>query len=81
MYLRTLKISQPKLFDDLGRVFNGQKIIHITIAKGSFAVLYNMIFDCCESGCYMLRKDGSRTVTRICYETSFMRIFCSFGNQ
>ena len=42
-----------------------QKIIHITIAEGSFTVLYSMIFDCCESESYMLRQDGSRTVTRI----------------
>ena len=35
--------------------FNGPKIIHITIAKGSFTVLYRMVFDCCESGCNMLR--------------------------
>ena len=45
----------PQLFDDIRRVFYGPKIIHITIAKDSFTVLYNMIFDCCESGCYMLR--------------------------
>ena len=67
-YLRTLKVSQPQLFDDLGGVFNGPKIIHITIAEGSFTVPNSMIFDCCESGCYMLRQDGSRTVTRIRYE-------------
>ena len=42
-------------FDDIGKVFNGPKLIHITIAKCIFTVLYNMIFDCCESGCYMLR--------------------------
>ena len=54
-YLKTLKVSQPQLFDDFRRVFDGPKIIHITIAKGSFTVLYNMIFDYCESGCYMLR--------------------------
>ena len=54
-YLRTLKISQTQLFDDFRRVFDGPEIIHITIAKGSFTVLYHMIFDCCESGCYMLR--------------------------
>ena len=41
------------------------EIIHIAIAKGSFIVLYNMIFDCCESGCYILRLGGSRAVTRI----------------
>ena len=45
--------------------FDGPEIIHITIAKGSFTVLYNIIFDCCESGCYILKWDGSRAVTRI----------------
>ena len=55
--------------------FDGPEIINIIIAKGSFTVLYNMIFDCCESGCYMLRLDGSRAVTRIWYEAWFIRIF------
>ena len=32
-YLRTLKATQSQLFDDLGRVFNGPKVIDITIAK------------------------------------------------
>ena len=58
-----------------------QKIIHITIAEGSFTVLYSMIFDCCESESYMLRQDGSRTVTRIRDEAWFVRILCNFGNQ
>ena len=48
-----------------GEFFDWQKYFHITIAKGSFTVLYYMIFDCCESVCYMLRKDGSRIVTII----------------
>ena len=48
-------MSQTQLFDDFRRVFDGPEIIHITIAKGSFTVLYNMIFESSESGCYMLR--------------------------
>ena len=43
--------------------FNGPKIIDITIAKSNFTVLYNMIFDGCQSRCNMLRKNGSRAVT------------------
>ena len=43
--MRTPKVTQSQLFDDLGRIFNGPKIIDITIAKSSFTVLYNMIFD------------------------------------
>ena len=40
-YLRTLKVSQPQLFADLGIVFNGPKIIHMTIAEDIFTVLYS----------------------------------------
>ena len=61
--MRTPKVTQSQLFDDLGRVFNGPKIIYITIAKSSFTLLYNMIFDSCQSRCNMLRKNGIRAVT------------------
>ena len=61
--MRTPKVTRSQLFDDLGKVFNGPKIINIAIAKSSFTVLYNMIFDSCKSRCNMLRKNGSRTVT------------------
>ena len=74
-YLRTPKVTQSQLFDDLGRVFNGPKIIDITIAKSSFTVLNNMIFDSCQSRCNMLRKNGSRAVTWIWYKTWFIRTF------
>ena len=40
---KTVKISQPQLFDDLGRVLNRPKIIHITIAKGSFTLIMYLI--------------------------------------
>ena len=56
-----MKVPQSQLFDDLG-VFNGPKIIDIAIAKSSFTVLHNMIFDSCKSRCNMLRKNGSRAV-------------------
>ena len=61
--MRTLKVTQSQLFDDLGRVFDGPKIIDITIAKSSFTVLHNMIFDICKSRCNMLRENGSSAVT------------------
>ena len=41
--MRTSKVSQPQLFNDLRRVFDGPKIIHITIAKGTFTVLYKLM--------------------------------------
>ena len=47
--------KSTKLFDDIRRVFDEPKLIRITIAKDIFTVLYYMIFDCCESGCYMVR--------------------------
>ena len=72
------KFRSRNFFDDLGGVFNGPKIIHITIAEGSFTVLKSMIFDCCESGYYMLKQDVSRTVTRIRYEAWFVRICVQF---
>ena len=50
-----MKVSQPQLFDVLRRVFDGPKIIHITITKGSFTALYNMIFDYSESRCNIPR--------------------------
>ena len=56
--MRTPKVTQSQLFDDLGGVFNGPKIIDITIVESSFTVLYNMIFDSCQSRCNMLRKNG-----------------------
>ena len=55
--------------------FKGPRLTHITFAKGSLTVLYNMIFDCCESGWYLLRYDGSRAVTIIWYEACFIRSF------
>ena len=62
-YWRTLKVTLSQLFHDLGRVFNGQNIIGITVAKNSFTVRHNMIFDSCKSKCNMLRENGSRAVT------------------
>ena len=47
--MRTLKITQSQLFDDIGRGLNEPKIIYITIANSSFTVLHNMIFDSCKS--------------------------------
>ena len=40
-----MKVTQSQLFDDIGRVFYGPKIIDITIAKSSFTVFDDMIFD------------------------------------
>ena len=37
--------------------FYRPKIIDITIAKSSFTVVYNMIFDSCKSGCNMFKKE------------------------
>ena len=45
-------------FDDLRRVFNGPKIIDITIDKSSPTVLYNMTFNSFKSRHYMLRKNA-----------------------
>ena len=39
-----MTVSQSQIFDDIRRVFDGPKIIHITIVKGSLTVLNNMIF-------------------------------------
>ena len=52
---------------------NRLKTIYITIAKSSFTVLYNMIFDSCKRRCIMLRNNGSRAVTWIWYKTWFIR--------
>ena len=45
--LRTMKVAQSQFFDDLKRVYYGPKIIYIIIAKSSFTVFDNMIFEIC----------------------------------
>ena len=40
-------------------------LVYITIAKCSFTVFDNMIFDSGQSGCNMVRKNGNRAVARI----------------
>ena len=50
----------------------------MTIAKSSFTVFHNMMFDICKSRCNMLRKNGSRAVTWVWYETRFIRTFVQF---
>ena len=42
---------QPLFFRWLQKSFYGPQIIYITIANGSFTVLYNMIFDCSKGRC------------------------------
>ena len=74
-------MTQSQLFDDLGRAFYGPKIIYITIAKCSFTVFDNMIFD-------------NVTADVICFEIMVVEqwlefdmkrdlkgFLCSFGNQ
>ena len=46
--------ESPQLFNDIGRILNGQKIIYITFAKSSFRIFDNMIFDSGKSGCIMI---------------------------
>ena len=62
--MRTLKVTKSQLFDDIGRVFNGPKLIPISITKISFTVFDNMILQRLDRMLYAL-KNGSRAVARI----------------
>ena len=48
--------------------FLSTKIIGITIAKSSFIVFDNMVFDSGSSGCNMFWNNGREAVARIWYE-------------
>ena len=53
-FLRTLKVTQSQLFNDHRRVFNGQKIIYITIAKSKSLYLITWSLTAVRAGviCY-----------------------------
>ena len=65
---------KSQLFDDLVIVFMDQKIIDITIAKGSFTVFDHVIFDNFKNGYSVIWKYGIILVARIWYEALFIRI-------
>ena len=79
--LRTLKVTQLQLFDDLGGVFNGPKIIYITIAKAVSLYLITWSLTAVRADVICFERMVVEKWLEFDMKRDLKGFLCSFSNQ